>query len=378
MTALDTAQQRNLSPSADTSAAPADEQEIQLSEIVAAVRRRLGVIVAGALAIGVLAYGATYLIEPTYSARTVFLVPQQSQSSAMSALSSLSAISGLGGIGGVKTTGDQYVSLMQTNNAQDHVIDKFKLMDLYESKFRFQARKELAKNVRITLGKKDGLITIDADANSAQLAADIANQHVEELRRLSGELSLTEAQQRRKFFETELQRTRTNLTTAQEALQNSGFSPGALKAEPKAAAEGYARLKAEVTAADVRLQTLRRTLADSAPEIQTQSTLLGALRGQLAKLEATDASTNDAGYIGRYREYKYQETLFEMFARQYESARLDESRDGTLIQVVDVAVAPERPSKPRRGTTAAVSAVVGFLLLAGFFIVRRPRPTAKA
>jgi uncharacterized protein involved in exopolysaccharide biosynthesis len=357
----------------DIPATAPGEGETPFPEYVAAIRRKLGAIAAGSLAIGVAAYAATHLIDPTYTARTVFLVPQQAQSSAVSALASLNAISGLGGLGGVKTTGDQYVSLMQTTNAQDHIIDKFNLMNLYESKFRFQARKELSKNVRITLGKKDGLITVEADANTAQLAADIANQHVDELRRLSDELALTEARQRRRFFETELERTRGKLTAAQQALQSSGFNPGALKAEPKSAAEGYARLKAEVTAAEVRLLTLRRIMADSAPEVQTQTTLLEALRGQLAKLEATDAPSNDAGYIGRYREFKYQETLFEMFARQYESARLDESREGSLIQVVDTAAPPERPSKPHRGMTALLSAVAGFVLLSGLAIARRRR-----
>lgn len=364
-------------PATTTNTEDVSDSGLGLGDIAKIVRERWLAIIGGALAVGIATYGATYLVEPTYTGRTIFLVPQQAQSSAASALASLNAISGIGGLGGIKTTGDQYVALMQTVNAQDHVIDKFKLMDLYEAKFRFQARKELTKNVRITLGKKDGLITVEADANSAQLAADLANQHVEELRRLSDELALTEAQQRRRFFESELKRTRGNLVAAQEALQQGGFNPGALKAEPKAAAEGYAKLKAEVTAAEVRLQTLRRALADSAPEVQTQLAMVGALRGQLVKLESQDSESKDAGYVGRYREYKYQETLFEMFSRQYESARLDESREGALIQVVDVATPPERPSKPHRGTTAALATLGGLLLLTFVFVFRRLKANSK-
>lgn len=367
----------NSSSSAATGADDAGESEFGFGEVAKTARDHWLAILGGALAIGIATYGATYLLEPTFTARTIFLVPQQAQSSSVSALASLNAISGIGGLGSVKTTGDQYISLMQTANAQDHIIDKFKLMDLYETKFRFQARKELTKNVRITFGKKDGLITVEADANSAQLAADLANQHVEELRRLSSELALTEAQQRRKFFESELKRTRNNLTASQEVLQQGGFNPGALKAEPKAAAEGYAKLKAEATAAEVRLQTLRRALADSAPEIQTQLALVAALHGQLAKLESQNSGPSEEGYISRYREYKYQETLFEMFSRQYESARLDESREGQLIQVVDVATPPERPTKPHRGTTAALATLGGLALLTFAFVVRRFKADAK-
>ncbi|MGL1733490.1 hypothetical protein ACSTG5_00265, partial [Vibrio parahaemolyticus] len=88
--------------------------------------------------------------------------PQQAQSAAAaSALASLGALSGLaGGLSGIKSTGDQYVSLLQSVNVQDRLIDQFKLMAEYDVKYRYQARKALTENTRISLGKKDGLITV--------------------------------------------------------------------------------------------------------------------------------------------------------------------------------------------------------------------------
>lgn len=348
-------------------ATPLDEPGIELGELVSVVTAKWKFIVGTSIAVGALALGVSFLIPPTFTARTMFLPPQQPQSAAASALASLGALSGLAGgsLGGVKTTADQYVSLMQSVNVQDRLVDRFKLMSEYESKYRFQARKELSENVRITLGKKDGLITVEADGSSPQLAADLANAHVDELRRLSGELALTEAQQRRAFFESELKKTREQLARAQQELQQSGFNPGALKTEPKAAAEAYARIKAEATGAEVKLQTLRRTLTETAPEVQQQQGLLGALRAQLDKLAATERpDASDAGYISRYREYKYQESLFELFSRQFEVARLDESREGGLIQVVDRATPPEYKSKPKRAFVALSAAVLTAMVLA--------------
>jgi uncharacterized protein involved in exopolysaccharide biosynthesis len=188
---------------------------------------------------------------------------------------------------------------------------------------------------------------------------------VDELRRLTSMLALTEAQQRRVFFEQQLGQTRDKLAAAQVALQEGGFSAGALKAEPRAAAESYAKLRAEVTAAEVRLQTIRRSLADNAPEVQQQLSLVSALRAELQKLEASSDVAREPGYVGRYREFKYQETLFDLFARQFELARLDESREGVLIQVVDVATPPERKSKPKRTLVAIVTTVVTALLAFG-------------
>nr|WP_276597982.1 Wzz/FepE/Etk N-terminal domain-containing protein [Roseateles koreensis] len=342
-----------------------ENEGIDMLDLLTILASRWRLLLAAPVAVGAVAFGASYLIAPTFTAKTTFLPPQQQQSSAASALASLGALSGLaGGMAGIKSPADQYVSLMQSVNVEDRIIDRFKLMEAYEAKYRFQARKELEQNVRISLGKKDGLISVEVDAKNPQVAADMANQHVAELRRLTSELALTEAQQRRAFFEAELKRTQLKLVEAQQILQSSGFNPGALKAEPKAAAEGYATLKAQATSAEVKLQTMRRGLADTAPEIQQQESLLGALKSQLAKLEGSNRDPkNDSDYISRYREYKYQETLFELFSKQFEMARLDESREGALIQVVDVATPAEYKSKPKRALMAISFTFAAFFVL---------------
>jgi uncharacterized protein involved in exopolysaccharide biosynthesis len=285
-------------------------------------------------------------------------------------LASLGGLAGLAGAAGIKSPADQYVALMQSVTAVDRLIDQFQLQQVYESKYRFQARKELEQNTRITVGLKDGLISVEVEDDDAQRAAALANAYVDELRRMTSVLAVSEAQQRRSFFEKELKDARDQLGKAQLALQASGFTVGALRAEPKAAAESYARLKAEVTAAEVRTQVLRGSLADSAPEVQTQLAQLSALRTQLARLEQATDSSVGPDYVSKYREFKYRETLFELFARQYEIARVDESREGALIQVLDPATPPERRSKPKRVLTAAAAALAALVLMSVVLLAR--------
>lgn len=350
----------------------ADDDSMSLGEMVAALRERLVLLTVAPLLAGALALGITYLIAPTFTAVITFMPPQQSQSGVASALAALGPLAGLaGGAVGATNTGDRYVALMQSATVSDRLIERFKLMEVYESKFRVDARKALSSSVRISLGKKDGLIKVEVDDTSPQRAADIANRYVDELREVTAGLAVTEAQQRRKFFEQELQQSRERLVQAQQALQASGFNPGALKAEPKAAAEGYARLKAEVTAAEVRLQVTRSSLTDSAPEVRQQQATLTALREQLARTAQATAPAGGPDYIGRYRDFKYQETLFDLYARQFELARVDESREGTLIQVLDPATPPERKSKPKRASTAVGTALAAALVLVAWVLMRR-------
>ena len=325
-----------------------------------AARWRSGVVVA--LLAGALGVGVSYLIKPIFEAETIFMPPQQ-QNSASAALASLGALASLAGGSGPKNTGDQYVSLMQSATVRDRLVEQFKLLDVYGVPFHDAARRTLGQRSQISVGKKDGLISVIVQDTDPARAAAVANQYVEELRRLTSVLAVSEAQQRRAFFEKQLQEVKTRLTAAQSALQDSGFTLGALKSEPRAAADGYARLHAAETASEIRLQTLRSSFADSATEVQTELTKLQALRSQLRDLELTTAP-NDAqpDYVSKYREFKYQETLFDLMARQFELAKVDESREGALIQVVDTAKVPEHKIKPRRIVFLIGGAVLGTAL----------------
>jgi uncharacterized protein involved in exopolysaccharide biosynthesis len=356
-----------------------DDDGIAFKELWQALLARWRLMLIGPLLAGLLSIGVTALMPPTFTARVVFMPPQQAQSGVSAALASLGQLGALAGGGAAPARGsvDQYLALMRSTTVSDRLIDEFKLIEVYGSSFRADARKRLAAHVQMSAGRKDGLITIDVDDKNPQRAATIANRYVDELRRLLAQLAITEAQQRRVFFEQQLAVSKTRLTEAQQALQGSGFNPGALKAEPRAAADAYAKLRAEVTAAEIRLQVTRSNLVDSTPEVQQQQRTLQALKDQLARLEASTSSDGGPDYISRYREFKYQETLFDLYARQFELARVDESRESALIQVIDPATPPERKSRPARGFAAVVTSLLAAFVLVVFVLVRHgttPRP----
>jgi capsule polysaccharide export protein KpsE/RkpR len=318
---------------------------------------------------GALAAAGSFLVAPTFTATTILLPPQQ-QGGASGALASLNALAVLTGAG-PRNSADLYVSLMQTSATADRIIDHFKLMEVYKVDKRWQARRDLADSVAMGVGKKDGLITISVEDEDPQRAANMANRYVEELKRMTSTLAVTEAQERRVFFESQLKLTKEKLTAAQSALQATGFTVNALKAEPKAAAEGYARLRAELTSAEVKLQAVRGGLTDTAPEVRQLQDTVVALRGQVAKNEsARETSADGPDYVTKYREFKYQEVLFDLMARQYELARVDESREGALIQVVDVAKPPERKTRPKRSMYGVAASLGLFLALITFFSIR--------
>lgn len=317
------------------------------------------------IGVGTLALGVAFLIPPTYTARTTLLLPQQSQGSMASALSSLGSLAGIAGAAaGIKSPADQYIAFLQSRRVADRLIAQFNLSETYGTPLPSLTRKALAGTTRIAAGKKDNLITIEVDDKSPKQAADLANQYVVELRKLMSELAITEAQQRRVFFEQQANDARKRLQAAQQALEGSGVTLGTIRSEPRAAAESYAKLQANVTAAEVRLKVLLNAYSSNSAEVQNATAVLNALRDQLQKLEGNtqQGQAGSSDYISRYREFKYQETLFELFSKQLEIARVDEARDGSLIQVIDVAEPPDRKSKPSRALIALGATVAAFVL----------------
>ncbi len=363
-----------MSEATPTAQALPEDDEISLLDLLQVVAENLRLLILGPLAAGLLALGITFAITPTFTASTKFMPPQQQQSGAAAMLSSLGALGGLAGAAtGLKNPADQYVAFMKSRSVQDAMVERFKLMERYESKFREDARKTLETSSVIASGK-DGLISVDVDDRDPQVAAQLANAYVEELGRLLSRLAVTEAQQRRLFFEKQLTNAKDKLVQSEQALKASGVNSSVLKASPAAAVEGLAKLKAGITAQEVKLASMRGYLTETAPDFKQAQTELAALRGQMARAETEEpasaaAKGADSDYISRYREFKYHETLFELFSKQYEMARVDESREGAVIQVVDAAQPPERKSKPKKATIALMTTLAtGFALLLFIFM----------
>ncbi len=351
-----------------------DDDEISLLDLLQTVVDNLRLLVLGPLAVGLLALGYSFTIPPTYTAKTQFLPPQQQQSAAASMLASLGSLGGLAGaVGGIKNPADQFIAFMKSVTLQDSLIERFKLIERYEVKTKIDARLALTGSVRTASGK-DGLISVEVDDKDPKFAAELANAHVEELDKLLSKLATSEAQQRRLFFEKQLTLAKDKLIQSEIALKATGVSGSVLKSNPASAVAAVAGLQAAVTSQEVKLGAMRGYLAESAPDFKQAMSELANLRAQLAKQEKDSPSiggktTTEGDYITKFREFKYHETLFELFSKQFELAKVDEAREGAVIQVLDVAEAPERKAKPKKAMFAIIATLAsGFALLLFVFV----------
>ncbi|RXH58444.1 GumC family protein [Granulicella sibirica] len=334
------------------------------------------------------------VLRPTFTATALVLPPQQGPS-ASSMLGQLGSLASLASGSPLKNPADVYVGILNSRTIADAIIGKYGLSEVYRKKTLEDTRKALKSNSRF-LATNDGMIHILVDDHTPQRASAMANAYVDELYAMNSHLAITEAAQRRVFFDQELTNERKSLTEAEDDLKQTAEKTGVIQLNGQAESiiRSIAQIRAQIAAQEVRIQSLRTFATDQNPEAIQAEQEAAALRSQLAKLENDPQNTGSGNpevvagqlpavsleYTRKYRELKYHETLFELLSKQYEAARIDEAKAAPLLQVVDRAIPPDQKSSPSKAVLILGSCALGFFigcvasLLAHFFCKIRQVP----
>ena len=368
---------------------PADEHETTLIDVLTQLACRKWLI-AKVTVISMLAGVALcFLLPVRYTATTKIMPPQQTQSAAAMVMmnqltsvggGSLAALAGSGALG-LKNPNDIYIGLLTSRPVADAIIQKFGLQKVYGAKDMTGARKKLAEYTEIT-SEKNGFISIAVTDKNKQRVAGMANAYTDRLRILTQNLAVTEASQRRLFYEDQLKQAKDALVSAELTFQQVQQKKGlvALDAQAKSMIEGLAALRAQVAAKQVGLQAMRSYSTEQNPDVQLAERELSSLQTEETRLEQGNPSPGiaDLGlgnvpaagleYLRAAHELAYRQALFDMLMKQYDAAKLDESKEAAIIQVVEPAIAPDRKSSPKRGLILLLFTIMG--LFAGCLSAR--------
>lgn len=370
-----------------TSLAP-PRQGIHLLDILIEVARRKLQVLAVTAAMVCLAIVISLVLPKEYVANATLLPPQQSSSTSAGLAAQLGNAAGVAALAGgslLKNPNDLYVGMMKSRTVEDAMVNHFGLMQEYKAHVLSDAREDLEKRTKIDDSGKDNLIHISIMDHDPQRAAELTNGYVDQFRKLSASLAITEASQRRLFFEQQLLDSKNHLADAEEALKQTQQQTGVIQldAQAKALIESAAMLRAQISAKEVQIRSMETFATAQNVQLEQAHQELDALRAQVAKLGGSDENA-DAGmlvpkgkvpeagleYVRKLRDVKYYETIFNILARQFEAAKLDEAKQGTVIQVVDYAVPPDRRTSPKRGTMVAIFTVLGFFMGVGIALLQ--------
>ena len=259
---------------------PQAEDEISLLDLATVIVENLKLLILGPLVAGLLALGISFLITPTFTAKTTILPPVSGGASNL-----LGALGGLGDLAGaaagLKNPSEQFVAYLKSDSLRNSLIADFDLQKRYDQEYLVDTRKVLEGNVKIAAEKQSGLISIEVSDEDPAFAAKLANAHVSKLRELVGRIAAQEAKDRREFMESQID----------DAIKKNYQSP------------------------------------------------------------------------------MVREMIIQGLIRSYETARIDEQKAGPTFSQVDMALAPEIKSKPKKAIIAVITTLaVGFLLLLFVFV----------
>lgn len=346
------------------------DEEINLLDLLLVIARRKRLIISITFGVAIITAIISLILTPIYKAEIRILPPQSSGGGLASQLISQMAgginISALGG----KTPADLYIGMLSSDTISDRIIERFNIMQEEEIEYKLDARKHLKKITDFNVDKKSGIINISVEHKDPKKAADMANAFVEELKNLNKGLAISEASQRRLYYEEQLKDTKEALIKAENEMKSFQEKTGALQIDEQAKAiiSGIADLKAKIAAKEVELKVLKSFTTPQNPDYQKADEALKALRLELKRLESNEKKGHDPlmptgnipsvglDYIRKLREVKFNETLYELLLKQYELAKLDEARDAVLFQVIDKATPPDKRYKPKRTLMVIVSA----------------------
>jgi tyrosine-protein kinase Etk/Wzc len=362
-----------------------DSDEISLLDLLIVLAERKGIIIWTTLFFAIVALVVTLLLPKKYTATVTLLPPQQNSSLSSQLASQFGSIAGMmaltgGGGGLLKNPTDMYVAMFKSRTVEDAMIDRFGLMQEYHKRYRSDARKKLEHYSTVDGSGKDGLIHVSVEDHDPKRAAELANGYVDAFRDLSKGLAFTEAQQRVSFFNKQLEDAKGKLADAEEALKETEQTTGVIQldAQARALVESAAALRAQIAAKEVEIQGMQTYATGQNAQLVEAQQELSSLRTQLAKLGGSSDSSDaiivpkgqmtEAGlqYVRKLRDVKYYETIFDILARQFELAKLDEAKEGAIIQVVDSAVPPDKKSFPHLGIILPIATFAGLVI--GVFI----------
>ncbi len=353
-----------------------NDDEIDLIEVLLPLLKNINFIVRICIYAFIISVLISLILPKIYISQATILPPQTQSSISSQILSQLGGLAGGISLPQAKDTSELYKAFLQTNEVLDYVIEKNRLDEFYKEKDKESLRGILKNNLQVDIDRKSGLMKISYLSKNPEMAFNIVSSFIEGLKKLNNKLAVTEASQRRLFFEEQLEKAKENLIKAEEDLKKFQLKTGSIKIddEAKAAIEEISMIRAQISAKEIQLKVMKNYLTPENPEYKALVDEIFALKEQLSRLQSkipdddeSKLSTKKVSvygieYIRKMREFKFSEAMYELMLKQYESAKIDESKDAAIIQIVEKPEIPQKKYKPKRRVVVLLLTLTAFFL----------------
>lgn len=291
---------------------------------------------------------------------------------------------------------ERIAAIFHSISVTDAVIAKFGLQARYRERYLEDTRKELWKHCSTKIDKKPSVVTLACEDKSPEVARAMVSFFAEEANRVARRISTSSAGEERKFLETRVAQAEADLDVASRKLRefqekNKVIS---LPEQAKAIVSSMATIRAEMLEKQLQLSyidafsssdestsdQLRRQVSLLQSKLRSLEEVHSANASAATPANASKAKSTDARNVGglfppamnvpklQYeieqllRDQKIQETLVFLLVQRYETARVNEARDTSTIQVMDRPVRATKQARPRKLLSVVLGTLVGLIL----------------
>ena len=357
-----------------------EEEELSLLDIFLILWRSKWIIIILTAVFGAVGVFRAMRSPSIYRAESKVIVPR----GGVSGLAQLGGVAEFVGISSGGSTTQLLTSVIKGNSVIDAVIDRFNLMQEMSTDVRLVVRTIVLASLEVTEEARSAILNIAYTHTNPKRAADMANAFVEELQNKLRELSMSDAQQRMRFFESQLIQAQQELNTAETELINYQLSKGVISFESQTGAilGLILSLKNRIAAKNVEISTLSSYARRDNPRLRLAQSELDAMNKELRKLEEEQQKADRRGnavsgdllssigqvpelgieYQRYMRNLRFATAKYELMLRQYENAKLSEASDLSTILVVDKAIPPDYRYGPRRTRIILIGTGTGLII----------------
>jgi len=357
--------------------------------LLVVIKKHRKAILINALALTLLAAAVSFILPKIYSAQTTILPPETE--------------SGLSGLVGTSTgilaqaattfnlplmatPSDLYASMLQSETVLTRVVDSLDLTNKYDAASKWAAVSKLRDNIKVEV-RPDGIVSIRANADNPELAADIANSMVHALDVIKREIRSSKGREFRQFLETRISTVDSSLNVASNDLRKFQEQHGAIAIDVQAEEmiSTIADQASKLTEAEIELEILRHQLSHDHPKVVAQRIRVEEMRRALQRLEKGEVDADDSLALKvelplsqvpglnlklavLTRNVKVYEKTYEVLLQEYEMARLQEKRDTPTITVLDRARPVKSPTWPSKRVIVVTVFILSLLATITYFV----------
>jgi len=347
--------------------------------------------------VSALVAGLSLIMPKSYTSTAVFMIPAEDS---MFGLSGLQGLSSLGSWGMIGESPEilRIKAIFDSRLLREKIIRKYHLKERWRNKYFEETLIGLERRVKIEI-KPEGTIAVsmemetpwlpndEDDAEARRLAAEIANDFIDQMDIINKEKRTEKARDTRIFIENRLSQNIEDIKSLEDSTRSFGEKYNLINIESQtmAAVEAAANLRSEIIQTEILLYIYKHTLTPDHPNVKDAELKLEALKRQaetfrdedlrqqseLAQIFPNFNKAPDIGikYLALVREMKVQELVYEFLMQQYEQAKLQETKDTPTIQLLDSAVERELRTRPKRKLLVIFAFFMTFFVYSTYIIL---------